>query len=149
MDKKRLFRIMARADKRDLSRLAEEIQQRHSVSVVKEPGKTLAMIKLREPVKESLFYLGEVIVCEAVVELDGVKGIAVTMGDDMEKTLSMATVDAAVNKGVFCGMEALLDMEKAQNDLLMRENALHLKTMVNFESMDREVPKDVSAFKKA
>jgi hypothetical protein len=30
----------------------------------------------------------------------------------------------------------------------MRENALHLKTMVNFESMDQEAPDDLNAFKK-
>ncbi len=43
----------------------------------------------------------EVIVCEAAVEIDGTKGIAVAMGDDAEKTLDMAIIDAAVNKGIF------------------------------------------------
>jgi alpha-D-ribose 1-methylphosphonate 5-triphosphate synthase subunit PhnG len=96
-----------------------------------------------------LFYIGEVIVSEAAVEIDGVKGIAVTMGDDIEKTLDMAIIDAAINKDVFTSMDVLLYWEKEQNDRVMRENALHLKTMVNFESMDQEVPSDVSAFKKA
>ncbi len=107
------------------------------------------MIKMREPVRRSLFYLGEVIVCEAVVELNGVKGMAVTMGDDTDKTLDMAIVDAAVNGGIFTGIETLLALEKRQQEKIMRENALHMKTMVNFESMDGEVPSDVAAFKKA
>ena len=149
MDKKRLTKILARADRRDVASLSAEVRKTHRPVIVKEPTKTLTMIKMSEPVKQSLFYIGEVIVCEATVELDGVKGIAVTMGDDAEKTLDMAIIDAAVNKGVFTGMNTLLKLEKEQNERIMRENAMHLKTMVNFESMDQEAPSDLNAFKKA
>ena len=149
MDKKRFTRILARADRRDVAVLAAEIQKTHRPVIIKAPGKTLAMIKMREPVKQSLFYIGEVIVCEAVVELDGTTGIAIVMGDDTEKTLNMAIIDAAVNKGVFTDMDTLLALEKEQNDRVMRENAMHLKTMVNFESMDQEAPDDLAANQKA
>ena len=148
MEKKRLFRILAKTNKQDIAALSAEIQRNYRPVIIKGPGKTLTMIKMREPVKQSLFYLGEVIVCEAVVELDGIKGFAVAMGDDLEKTLDMAIIDAAVNKGVFTGMETLLAFEKEQNDRIMRENAMHLKTMVNFDSMDQEAPDDLAANKK-
>jgi len=148
MDKKRLSKILAKSDRQDVAVLSAEIQKTHRPVIIKGPGKTLTMIKMREPVKQSLFYIGEVIVCEAVVELDGVKGVAVVMGDDSEKALDMAIIDAAVNKGVFTGMDKLLALEKEQNDRLMRENAMHLKTMVNFESMDQEAPDDLAANKK-
>ena len=118
--------------------LADEIMKKHSVTVIKEPSKTLAMIKLREPVKESLFYIGEVIVCEAVVLLDDTKGMAVTMGDHFEKVSHMAVIDAAYNKGIFTGEERLLALEKEQMRLEEQENAMHLNTMVNFTSMDSE-----------
>ena len=149
MDKKRLTRILARADRGDVAALSAEIQKTYNPIIVKGPGKTLAMIKMREPVKQSLFYIGEVIVCEATVEIDGVKGIAVLMGDDAEKTLDMAIIDAACGKGVFTEMYTLLRWEREQNDRIMRENAMHLKTMVNFESMDQEAPDDLAANKKA
>jgi len=148
MDKKRLTKILSKADRDDVSALSAEIQKTYCPVIVKEPRKTLAMIKMREPVRQSLFYIGEVIVCEAAVEIEGVKGIAVAMGDDTEKTLDMALIDAAVNKGVFTGMDTLLAWEQEQNDVVMRENALHLKTMVNFESMDQEAPDDLAANKK-
>ena len=148
MDKKRLSKILAKADRQDVATLSAEIQKAHCPVIIKGPGKTLTMIKMREPVRQRLFYIGEVIVCEAVVELDGVKGVAVVMGDDAEKTLDMAIIDAAVNKGVFAGLDTLLALEKEQNDRVMRENAMHLKTMVNFESMDMEAPHDLAANKK-
>ena len=148
MDKKRLTKILARADKETVAALSADIQRSHRPVVVKEPGKTLTMIKMREPVKQSLFYIGEVIVCEATVEIDGIQGTAVTMGDDTEKVLDMAIIDAAVNKGIFSGMDALLELERQQDDRVMRENAMHLKTMVNFTSMDQEAPDDLAANKK-
>lgn len=149
MDKKRLTKILAKASRQDVSALSVEIQKAYSPIIVKEPGKTLTMIKMREPVRQSLFYIGEVIVCEATVEIDDVQGIAVLMGDEIEKVLDMAIIDAAVNKGVFTGMDTLLELEKQQNGRVARENAMYLKTMVNFESMDQEVPNDLNAFKKA
>ena len=139
---------MAKADSETVAALSVEIQKTMSPVIVKEPGKTLAMIKMREPVKESLFYIGEVIVCEAVVEIDGIQGVAVLMGDDTVKTLNMAIIDAAINKGVFNGIDTLLELEKEQNDMVMRENAMHLKTMVSFNSIDQEVPNDLNSFKK-
>lgn len=147
MNKKRLTKILAKADKSEIAALSAEIQKNYQPVIVKEPGKTLTMIQMREPVRQSLFYLGEVIVCEASVEIEGVKGTAVTMGDDTEKTLNMAIIDAAVNKGIFDGSDRLLELEKEQNNQEMQENAMHLKTMVNFQSMDQEAPNDLNAFK--
>ena len=148
MEKKRLTRILAKADRAAVAELSESIRKSYRPVIVKEPGKTLAMIKVRESVKQSLFYLGEVIVCEAAVEIDGARGAAVAMGDDIEKILDMAIIDAAINKGVFEDMDALLELERQQNDRVMRENAMHMKTMVNFESLDQEAPNDLNAFKK-
>jgi len=149
MEKKRLSKILAKADRSVIASLSADIQKTYRPIIVKEPGKTLTMIKMREPVKQSLFYIGEVIVCEATVEIDDIQGVAVLMGDDIEKTLDMAIIDAAINKGIFTGMDKLLELEKEQNDLVMRENAMHLKTMVNFESMDGRAPDDLAANKKA
>jgi alpha-D-ribose 1-methylphosphonate 5-triphosphate synthase subunit PhnG len=131
---------MARADGETLAKLTEKIKEEHEIVIIKQPAKTLTMIRMREPVKNSLFYIGEVMVCEALVELDGVKGIAVTMGDDFDKALDMAIIDAACNRGVFYDEAALLELERAQIEREEKENALHLKTMVNFTSMDQEAP---------
>lgn len=139
MEKKRLTKILARAENRQVEEFAREIKERYSPVIVKAPEKSLVMIKMREPVKESLFYLGEVIVCEAIVDLDGAKGVAVIMGDDGEKALNMAIIDAACNKGVFTRYDVLEALEKEQLQKAEKENAMFMKTMVNFRSMDSEV----------
>ncbi len=139
MEKRRISKILARAGKEEVKRLAGEIKEKYSPVIVKSPEKSLAMIRMREPVQESLFYLGEVIVSEAIVDLDGAKGVAVIMGDDFDKVLDMAVIDAACNKGVFQRYDFLEQLEKEQTHRLEKENALFMQTMVSFHSMDSEV----------
>lgn len=138
MEKKRLFRILAKGSEEKVHALAEEAAKNRTITVIKEPSKTLTMIKMREPVKESLFYIGEVMVCEAIVMVDGIKGTAVTMGDHFSKVYDMAVIDAVINGGTFTGEEILYAMEKEQKTAEEKENAMHMNTMVNFTSMDSE-----------
>lgn len=138
MEKKRLFQILSRAERSDVIRLGRELQQQYSVTIVKKPEKSLTMIRMREPVKKSLFYLGEAIITEAVVTLEDTVGTAVTMGDDFEKTLYMAVIDAAENRGVFARNDLLLEWEQAQQRRIAQENAMFQKTKVDFHSMDSE-----------
>ena len=143
MQKKRLFQIMSKAKTQRLKALADRISDRHEIAIVKAPAKNLAMIKMREPVKSSLYYLGEVMVTEAVVACNGIKGMAVTMGDDLERALYMAIIDCGFNNG-FAVMDEiaqrLLAMEARQSKRMEQENAMHLKTMVNFNTMDGGAP---------
>lgn len=138
MEKKRIFRIMSKAERSVIIELAEEIKKEHEVVIVKAPEKVLAMVKMREPVKEMKFYIGEVIVTETTVSVSDVTGHAVAMGDDFEKTLSMAIIDSACNGGFFKKEELLLKLEKEQKIQEEKENAMFMKTMVNFNSMDAE-----------
>ena len=123
MEKKRLFQILSRAERSDVVRLGEELQQQYPVTIVKKPEKSLTMIQM---------------VTEAVVTLADTVGTAVTMGDDFEKTLYMAIIDAAMNKGVFAHQDLLLQWEQAQRRKLEQENAMFQKTKVDFHSMDAE-----------
>lgn len=138
MNKKQISKILARADAARVREMAEEIKAAHPAVIVKAPEKSLAMIQMRDPVKGTRFYLGEVIVCEAIVELEGAKGTAVLMGDDFDKVLDMAVIDAACNKGIFAHYDELLRLSAEQELQDGRENAMFLNTMVNFTSMDSE-----------
>lgn len=143
MEKKQLSRILSRSGREAVGRLAAPVRQNHAVALLKEPQKTLCMLKLRDPVQGGLFYLGEALVCEAAVEVDGRRGMAVLMGDDLDKVLDMAVIDAAFNAGCAeCGAmrAALLALEAEQTQTIERENARHLATMVNFDSLDHDTP---------
>ncbi|MDD2971444.1 MAG: phosphonate C-P lyase system protein PhnG [Lachnospiraceae bacterium] len=138
MEKKRLFKILSKAETEKVAEFAGSIKNSCHIVIVKEPEKSLSMVKMREPVKESLFYIGEVIICEAIVEVDGVKGVAVSMEDNFEKVLNMAIIDAACNKGIFDQYAALEQLEKEQLCETEKENAMFMKTKVDFHSMSAE-----------
>ena len=139
MEKRRLSKILAKANAAQVRQMAEKIRKQYEVIVIKAPEKSLTMIKMRDPVKETLFFLGEVIVCEAIVDLAGKKGVAVLMGDDFDKVLDMAVIDAACNAGVFARYDELERLEREQKIQLEKERAMFLKTMVSFHSMDSAV----------
>ena len=61
---------------------------------MKAPANTLTMVKMRDQARQGPFYVGEVIVCEAAVEIDGVKGVAVIMNEDAGKVLDIAIKEA-------------------------------------------------------
>lgn len=138
MEKKRISKILARTDREAVRQLADAVKAKYIPVIVKAPEKSLTMIRMREPVQESLFYLGEVIVSEAIVDIDGTKGMAVLMGDDFDKVLDMAVIDAACNKGIFEQYDVLEQWEREQKVRMEKENAMFMQTMVSFKSMDSE-----------
>ncbi len=132
---------MAATEAEIIHKMAQTISSKYDVTIIKKPSKTLTMIKMREPVKKSLYYLGEVMVTETIVEINSIKGMAVTMGDDFDKVLSMAIIDSGFNNNFpeMKEIEASLEsIHKQQMNRKEKENALHLKTMVNFNSMTVE-----------
>ena len=58
MKKKRLFKILSNLEEIKLLEYAAEIKEEAEIIIIKNPEKSLAMIKMREPVKSCLFYIG-------------------------------------------------------------------------------------------
>jgi alpha-D-ribose 1-methylphosphonate 5-triphosphate synthase subunit PhnG len=142
MDKITLSRICAYAGPELLGALAEQAAEGREAALLKGPEKTMALIQVREPVRHSRFYLGEVLAAHCVVELDGVRGAAVLMGDDLEKARYAAVLDAA-HSGNFPGFTLvepeLLRLEEQRKGELAQAAAEIRKTRVSFQSLeDRE-----------
>lgn len=130
---------MARADADELGCLARWLEEKHAVSVLKEPARTLVMLPMREPVRGTPFYIGELLATEAMVEIEGARGMGVCMGAEDEKALSMAVIDASFNAGLEeCRWltEKLESMELRQNREIAKETALHLSTKVTFNTLE-------------
>jgi len=89
------------------------------------------------------FYLGEILVTEAEVKYKGLKGYAMVMGDEPERALLAASVDAILQADTRDAMEDL--KQKVMDFITMQarktaeademERRLIAKTKVNFETM--------------
>jgi alpha-D-ribose 1-methylphosphonate 5-triphosphate synthase subunit PhnG len=143
MDKITLSRICAFAGSARLASLAEKAAEGREAALLKGPEKTMVLIQAREPVRGSRFYLGELLAVHCMVELDGVRGAAVLMGDDFDKARDAAVLDAAHSGGFpgFALVEGeLLLLEEQRKTSLAKEAAEIRKTRVSFHSLeDREL----------
>ena len=139
MEKQRLSKILSRAAADEVSALAGWVREQHEITVIKEPAKTLVMMPMIEPVSGAPFFLGELLACDAMVEIDGARGAGIAMGDDFDKVLAMAIIDAAYNARLeecqwLTGR--LATMEQQQQERTRKEAALHAKTKVSFRTME-------------
>ena len=89
--------MIAACDGETLVDLAETVLDGETrVRVLQAPKPKLVMQRVREPVHNDQFNLGEVLVTPAEVEIDGERGFAMVAGRAEAPAVSGAIVDAAV-----------------------------------------------------
>lgn len=142
MEKKRLSRILGKCEKEVLQKLAEPVMEEHSIKILRKPAKTMVMIRMKETVAKADFYLGELLACEAMVEVEGQKGFALMAGDDLDKVLYAAVLDGALKLEDSCQTEINRVLEEQERKILEQERLeikMHQATKVNFETLDTEM----------
>jgi alpha-D-ribose 1-methylphosphonate 5-triphosphate synthase subunit PhnG len=133
----RAVRCMERTVLRDmLQRLANL-----GVEVVREPETGLIMMNVSDCFQTD-FHLGEVLVTTAEVSLNGYRGWGMVMGDDGDRALLLACLDA-VFQDPDNGLRAELDDELLHwldraNTLATEELQRAAATKVSFDSMATE-----------
>lgn len=141
MNRQERTRILVMGDRTVLDRMAREIESAYELVTVKEPIEELVMLKVRESAQRTQFYLGEALMTSCVVRLGKTYGYGMVLGEDHQKALDLAVVDAAyAAEGSFCaahGFDELLrqEHERLQEAKRLRNEAL-LKTQVDFSTME-------------
>ncbi len=130
--------IMSYATCEDLQNLQNLISANHKIKLIKNPQKTLTMVKVRETTGNSLFYLGEALCTECMVMVDNLKGFSVMLGDDFEKAIAAAAIDAVLHsefpeKTVI--VNKLLEIKEAHIAAKAVVNGEILKSKVEFNLM--------------
>jgi alpha-D-ribose 1-methylphosphonate 5-triphosphate synthase subunit PhnG len=125
------------------ARMCREIEEKYRVVEIDKPDEGLVLLKVRETAKQSLFYLGEVLVTETRVQIQEKIGIGIVQGHNPELSYQMAVIDGAYNASlpeVERWSHLLKDEEiKIQYNHKKEENDLS-RTKVNFETMEEENP---------
>ena len=132
-------RALAAADREAVLALAAQVEQTHIATVLKEPTKTLVMLRARESVRGEQFNLGELLAMECLVRVDGQAGVSVLAGSDAEKCRAMALLDAA-HSAKLAVMASVLprvaELEENRREKLRQEAQTHAKTQVRFRIME-------------
>ena len=105
------------------------------------PREELVMVKVRESARNSLFYLGEALMCSCRVRIADAMGFGYVLGSKRNAAYNLALIDAAFSSGEeFERMpkwEERIEKEaKRQRDKQAKNRALIERTRVDFSTMD-------------
>lgn len=139
MNRRERTKILIEGSPHLAKELAGEIEGDYIVKIIEQPNSGLVMLKMRENAKRSLFYIGETIVVEAKVEINGQLGLGIVAGSNEELAYQMAVIDAAYNAGlpeVSAWTKKLQTEGQHINEELKIKSDKLLKSKVSFETMD-------------
>ncbi len=108
------------------------------VKILKEPGAGLVMMAVQDSLGTD-FYLGEILVTEAEAEYRGFKGYAMVMGEEPEKALLAAAVEAIWGSDHVDLQNSIREFLTSRGEVLAaraaKERKLIARTKVSFETM--------------
>lgn len=138
MKKRRLSYILAHTNIENLKKEVEKLENLYRVSTVKEPEMGLTMVKVKDGVYKEKFYIGELLITECSVHLDGILGMGIVQGDDPERAYLMGVIDAAFNsekvdKGEL--LKVIESWEKTIKDIYIEEKSMVEGSKVKFNTM--------------
>ncbi|MGL4454188.1 MAG: phosphonate C-P lyase system protein PhnG [Sarcina sp.] len=139
MERNRRTEILINGRAEVLEHISNHIKSVHKIDVIEEPELGLTMLKVREYGKGEVFYIGEMLMTEAKVYVDGEIGTGLIQGENFKKSLELAVVDGAYNLGSKeCELfeEILLREEERINILEENRKNQILKTKVDFSTME-------------
>lgn len=139
MKRRKRTEILIKGSKEIAKAMSDGIDKKYKVNVIEEPNNGLVMVKMREDAKKSLFYLGEVLVTEAKVQINNKLGIGIVNGVNSELAYWLAVIDAAYNAELeeTKNWEAILKAEEEKiNVEMQKQQSKILNTKVNFDTMN-------------
>lgn len=139
MNRKRRTKIFIDYANKEVIDMSNEIKGKYDVEIIQEPHEGLTMIKVRETAKNTLFYLGEMLITETKVRINDSVGVGVVKGTNPDLSLSLAIADAAYKEDIEeLGKwnEIFLDCEKKGKEKLKEKRSILARTKVDFEMMD-------------
>lgn len=139
MNRRRRTEILIRGNKELSKKLVNEIKEKYEIKNIEEPNNGLVMIKMRETAKKELFYLGEVLVTEAKVYVNGALGLGIVTGDEEELAYNLAIIDGAYRSGakeIEKWEDILLKEEQCIKEREEKETKKILETKVDFSTMN-------------
>lgn len=139
MNRKRRTEILIKSDEALAKKLANSVRKKCGIKVIEEPNQGLVMIKMRETAKKELFYLGEVLVTEAKVYVNGALGMGIVKGENEELAMNLAIIDGAYKANIEetkLWEEVLIKAEEEIKDSERKEASKILETKVDFSTMD-------------
>ncbi|MFD1735175.1 phosphonate C-P lyase system protein PhnG [Bacillus salitolerans] len=139
MKKSRLTKILVEGNPELLKQLSLQVEELVEVRLERKPKTGLIMLKVRDSVSKEPFYMGEVLVSECTVSIEGTYGMGTIMGEEFERSYQIAVIDAAFNVNLPITKTWLKKLEEEETAIHHRhqqEHAMVANSRVNFDTME-------------
>ncbi|ANU09563.1 phosphonate C-P lyase system protein PhnG [Planococcus antarcticus DSM 14505] len=139
MKRRKRTEILIQGDGRLAKNLAAGIAEKYECREITAPEQGMVMVKMRESAKNSLFYIGEVLITVVKVEVAGKIGTGLLVGMDEQRAMHLAIIDAAYKAQLPETAEwepQLLEEEQQISIAKAQQQAELFETKVSFETME-------------
>jgi phosphonate C-P lyase system protein PhnG len=131
--------VLCECDLEPLINLVSELEQTNTVSIVKMPAVCLTMIRTEDSLEKQEFYLGEALTTECEVSINGTPGYGLCLGEEPQRSYSIAVIDSLLHQGAPAPVLRFLDRQREViEERERREFNLTLRTQVDFKLMEEE-----------
>lgn len=124
-----------------LETFVREMEQQCTVQVIRQPQVATTMIRAEDSVEGQPFYLGEALISECEVDVDGQTGYGLCLGDEPVRSYCIAVIDALLqlSDARLPKVNAfLLEQEGHVTAKLQTEHKQIQRTKVDFKLMEEE-----------
>lgn len=120
-----------------LEKLYKEIDKDNKVQVLTPPTEQTLLVPVKDPISNSDFYAGEVLVTSTIVQVNDTKGWSMVMDTNEKLSLYTAVIDAAFEADIFKEKIVTILEEAKSQDSLNKEkiNQKVNATRVSFDLM--------------
>lgn len=130
------YQIVAEGRLEKLQVIVQRIVNEFQCKIVSGPSSGMIMVKHIDPIDKNQFYLGEAFVTQCEVEVTGNLGYGCALGDEKERALYGAIIDARLGNGYDIPVDTLKLLKQEMeyiSDKQIKERNQILKTKVNFD----------------
>jgi alpha-D-ribose 1-methylphosphonate 5-triphosphate synthase subunit PhnG len=133
--------IICECDLEPLEAFVRELEKQCTVQVIRHPAIGTTMIRAEDSVEGQPFYLGEALITECELNVDGQPGFGLCLGDEPVRSYCMAFIDALIllsDSRLPHVQRFLKDQEGRITDRLQTEHEHIQRTKVDFKLMEQE-----------
>lgn len=138
MHRKQWTRIFAKYGRTEALEFYNKYKEELEFDIISEPDEGLVMVKTREHARNTLFYMGEVLVTASKIRHGSTVGLGIAKGTDTELSEAMAFIDLSFKLEKFTA--ELNEILKSLKDIEAKSTAERtekiLQTKVSFDMMN-------------
>lgn len=138
MDRKLWTRVFAKYGRQEAIDFFLKYKEELDFDIISGPSEGLVMVKTREHAKNTLFYMGEVLITETKIRHGSVVGTGLVKGSDNELSKAMAFIDLSIKMEQFTTElnEILNTLKNVEANDIAEKTEKILQTKVSFEMMN-------------